>query len=84
MAESGVETDGGLERRTYAAPAIINIFLPGVGQMMKGQVGVGILILLVVILGWFSFALVFPPIVAVLVQIWSIASAYRNPAKEPS
>jgi len=64
--------------KTYTAPAIVNVFLPGVGQMMKGQVFGGLLILIVVAVGYAMFALVVPILVALVLHIGSIVTAYKK------
>ncbi len=69
------------QKTTYAGPAIVNIFLPGVGQMMKGQVGSGLLILIAVIICALLSWLVVPGIIGTIIWIWAIISAYTKPAK---
>lgn len=63
----------------YGVPAILSFFVPGLGQLIKGQVGRGILIFL----GWlFSFALIITiigAIVPLIIYIWQIFDAYNKP-----
>lgn len=62
----------------YGVPALLSFFIPGLGQMIKGQVGKGILILL----GWiFSFVLIVTGIgiiVPIIIWVWQIADAYNS------
>ena len=69
MTQSGEQTG-------YTAPAIVNLFFPGVGQMMKGEVGRGIGFLIGAIVGYFIFV-----VPGLAVHIWSIVDAYRRPAR---
>ncbi len=61
-----------------AAPAIVNLFIPGVGQMMKGETAKGILFLL----GCFISAMLMIVIIGFLlfpvIYIWSIVDAYQG------
>lgn len=64
----------------YGVPAILSFFLPGLGQLVKGQTKRGILIFL----GWlFSFILIITIIGAVvplIIYLWQIIDAYNKPA----
>ena len=68
----------GLSSQRYAIPALVNIIFPGVGQMMKGQVGSGIMIFIGVSAGYALTVLGLPAILAFIVHVWSIVSAYRK------
>jgi TM2 domain-containing membrane protein YozV len=62
----------------HGAPALLSFFIPGLGQMVKGEVGKGIGIFF----GWLmSFALILTGIgivVPVIIWIWQIIDAYNN------
>jgi TM2 domain-containing membrane protein YozV len=62
----------------HGIPALLSFFIPGLGQMVKGEVGKRIGILL----GWLiSFVLVLTVIgiaVPVIIWIWQITDAYNN------
>lgn len=64
----------------YGVPALLSFFLPGLGQLVKGQIGKGIGIFI----GWFfSFILILTIIGAVvplIIWIWQIIDAYNSPA----
>jgi TM2 domain-containing membrane protein YozV len=60
----------------YGMPALLSFFIPGLGQLVKGQVGKGILIFLSVVIG--LICLVIP---GVIIWIWQVADAYN---KKPS
>lgn len=57
----------------HGVPAILSLFIPGLGQIVKGQVGKGIVIFFGVILGF--MLLVIP---GVIIWIWQIADAYNK------
>jgi TM2 domain-containing membrane protein YozV len=56
----------------HGVPALLSFFIPGLGQIIKGQVGKGILIFFSVSLG---MLLVVP---GIIIWIWQIADAYNN------
>jgi TM2 domain-containing membrane protein YozV len=56
----------------HGVPALLSFFIPGLGQIIKGQVGKGILIFFGVGLG---MLLVIP---GIILWIWQIADAYNN------
>lgn len=57
----------------YGVPALLSFFIPGLGQMVKGQVGKGILILIGTIIGYCLFV-----IPGLIMHIWAIADAYNK------
>jgi TM2 domain-containing membrane protein YozV len=57
----------------HGIPALLSFFFPGLGQIIKGQVGKGILAFLGVALGLMLFI-----IPGIIVWIWQIADAYNN------
>jgi len=59
--------------QTHGLPALLSFFIPGLGQMVKGQVGKGIVILIITIIGYF---MLFVP--GLIIHIWQIADAYNN------
>lgn len=65
-------------KEKHGVPAILSFFLPGLGQMIKGQVGKGIGIFF----GFaFSLILIFTvigAIVPLIIWIWQIVDAYNN------
>ena len=60
-------------RHDPTVAALLSLFLPGVGQMYKGEVGVGIAFLVGTIIGYLSC--VFPGIV---LHIFSIINAAQR------
>lgn len=54
-------------------PALLSLFIPGLGQIVKGQTGRGIAILVGTIIGYFIFV-----IPGLIIHIWQIADAYNN------
>jgi TM2 domain-containing membrane protein YozV len=59
--------------RKHGVPALLSFFIPGLGQIVKGQVGKGILAFFGVGLG--LFMLVIP---GVIIWIWQIVDAYND------
>lgn len=57
----------------HGVPAVLSFFIPGLGQLVKGQVGKGILIFIGVAIG-----LVFLVVPGVIIWIWQIVDAYNN------
>ena len=57
----------------HGIPALLSFFIPGLGQMVKGQVGKGILAFIGVGLG--IVMLVIP---GVMIWIWQIVDAYND------
>jgi TM2 domain-containing membrane protein YozV len=61
-----------------AVSLIISFFLPGVGSMVNGNVGTGIAILILYIVGWaLSFVLIGIPL-AIGAWIWGLIDAYQG------
>ncbi len=60
-------------RQSHGVPALLSFFIPGLGQIVKGQVGKGILILIGFFIG--LAALVLP---GVIIWLWQIVDAYNN------
>jgi TM2 domain-containing membrane protein YozV len=56
----------------HGVPALLSFFIPGLGQIVKGQVGKGILIFIGVGLG---LLLIIP---GIIIWIWQIIDAYNN------
>jgi TM2 domain-containing membrane protein YozV len=62
-----------VSNQKHGIPALLSFFIPGLGQIVKGQVGKGILIFFGVRIG-----LMFLVIPGVIIWIWQIADAYNN------
>lgn len=60
-------------KQTHGVPAILSFFIPGLGQIIKGQAGKGILIFIGVIVGLVMFV-----VPGVLIWLWQIVDAYNN------
>jgi TM2 domain-containing membrane protein YozV len=65
--------DATMSKQKHGVPALLSFFIPGLGQIVKGQAGKGILIFFGVGIG---FVLLFIP--GIIVWIWQIADAYNN------
>ena len=60
-------------KQTYGLPALLSFFLPGLGQIIKGQVVKGIFVFIGVGIG-----LIFLVIPGILIWIWQIKDAYSD------
>jgi TM2 domain-containing membrane protein YozV len=67
--------------RSKAVGALLSVFIPGLGSMVNGNVGIGVTILILNIVGWFlAFALIGIPIV-IGTWIWGLIDGYLSPQK---
>jgi len=57
--------------------ALCNIFIPGLGQLVQGRLLPAILFFLVTVVGYATWWLIFPAVVAGLVHLWSIIDAAK-------
>lgn len=58
--------------KKHGAPALLSFFIPGLGQIVKGEVGKGIFIFIGVGIG---SLLIIP---GVIIWVWQIADAYNS------
>ncbi len=65
-------------KQTYGLPALLSIFVPGLGQLIKGQILKAFLIWAVG--GVISFLLVWTMVVPFLIWAWNVYDAYNSPA----
>jgi TM2 domain-containing membrane protein YozV len=59
--------------QSHGVPALLSFFIPGLGQIVKGQAGKGILIFIGFFIGLVAFV-----IPGVILWIWQIIDAYNN------
>ncbi len=57
----------------HGLPALLSFFIPGLGQLVKGQVGKGVIIFIGTAIG---LALLVIP--GIIIWIWQIIDAYNN------
>lgn len=57
----------------HGVPAILSFFVPGLGQLVKGQIGRGVLIFFLTLFGFALFA-----IPGLIIHIWQIVDAYNK------
>lgn len=60
-------------KQNHGVPAILSFFIPGLGQLVKGQVGKGILIFIGFFIGLAMFVLP-----GVIIWLWQVVDAYNN------
>lgn len=65
-------------KQTYGVPALISFFIPGLGQLVKGQILKAFLIW--ALGGVVGFLLAWTLIVPFLIWAWNVYDAYNDPA----
>ncbi|ALD22742.1 hypothetical protein [Hymenobacter sp. DG25A] len=65
-------------KKTYGLPALLSLFVPGLGQLIKGQFLKAFLIWAVG--GTISFLLYWTLIVPFVIWAWNVYDAYNDPA----
>jgi TM2 domain-containing membrane protein YozV len=64
--------------KSPAASVLLSLFIPGLGSMVNGNVGVGVAILILNIVGWIlAIALIGIPL-AIGTWIWGLVDAYQS------
>ncbi|MDP2217769.1 MAG: hypothetical protein Q8J68_10845 [Methanolobus sp.] len=66
------------EKRTYGVPALLSFFVPGLGQIVKGQVLKAIIIWLALGISWLLQFILIGFILLPLIWLWQIYDAYNN------
>lgn len=69
----GTKTQSTDRQKNGGIPAILSLFLPGLGQMAKGQTSRGLGIFISTMLGY--CCLVIP---GFILHVWNVADAYQN------
>ncbi|GGG52710.1 hypothetical protein [Hymenobacter glacieicola] len=65
-------------KTTYGLPALLSVFVPGLGQLVKGQILKAILIW--ALGGVVGFLLAWTLVVPFLIWAWNVYDAYNDPA----
>jgi TM2 domain-containing membrane protein YozV len=58
--------------------AVLSFFVPGLGQIYNGQIGKGLFLVLLAVLGWFLSAVVVGVLILLPVWIYAIYDGYRT------
>ncbi|MDK2912659.1 MAG: hypothetical protein PWR29_1616 [Methanolobus sp.] len=66
------------ENRTHGIPALLSFFVPGLGQIVKGQVIKAILIWIALGTSWLLQFLLIGFILLPIIWLWQIYDAYNN------
>jgi TM2 domain-containing membrane protein YozV len=66
----------------YGMPALLSFFIPGLGQIVKGQVGKGVGILLGYFFSWILIITIIGAVVPLIIWVWQIYDAYNSPASQ--
>lgn len=62
----------------HGFPALVSFFLPGFGQLIKGQIGKAILIILGMIMSFLLITAIIGIITMPILWIWNVYDAYNN------
>ncbi|WP_026968214.1 hypothetical protein [Algoriphagus terrigena] len=65
-----------MERQKHGIPALVSLFIPGLGQLIKGDILKGILIWLIG--GVLTFFFWWTVIVPAIIYIWNVYDAYNS------
>ena len=65
-------------KEKHGIPALLSFFIPGLGQLIKGQVGKGIGIFFGFLLSLTLMITIIGTIVPIIIWIWQILDAYNN------
>jgi TM2 domain-containing membrane protein YozV len=66
------------EKKTYGVPALLSFFVPGLGQIVKGQVVKAVVIWLALGISWLLQFVLIGFILLPLIWLWQIYDAYNN------
>ncbi len=61
----------------HGVPAIFSFFVPGLGQIVKGDIAKGILFFVLFLLSVMSIVVLIGIILAPVIWLWSIVDAYN-------
>ncbi|MDG6244126.1 MAG: hypothetical protein QCH31_07000 [Methanolobus sp.] len=64
--------------RTYGIPALLSFFIPGLGQIIKGDIFKAIGIWVVLGISWLLQIILIGYLLGFIVWIWQIYDAYNN------
>lgn len=62
----------------HGFPAVLSALVPGVGQIVKGEVGRGLLIIAGTILGFLLMILLIGFVLTPILYVWQIYDAYNR------
>lgn len=65
-------------KQTYGVPALLSFFMPGLGQIIKGQIGKGILIFIGHIISGLLILVLIGLVTTPILFIWNIYDAYNS------
>lgn len=66
------------EKKTYGVPALLSFFVPGLGQIVKGQVVKAVAIWLALGISWLLQFVLIGFILLPLIWLWQIYDAYND------
>jgi TM2 domain-containing membrane protein YozV len=66
------------ENKTYGVPALLSFFIPGLGQLIKGELFKAIGIWVVLVISAILQFILIGYLIGFIVWIWQIYDAYNN------
>lgn len=66
------------ENKTHGVPALLSFFIPGLGQLIKGQIFKAIGIWIGLIISGLLASILIGLITTPLIWVWQIYDAYKN------
>ena len=66
------------ENGTHGVPALLSFFVPGLGQIIKGEIFKAIGIWVGLLIGWLLTFVLIGFILVPLIWLWQIYDAYNN------
>ena len=66
------------KKEVYGVPALLSLFIPGLGQIVKGQVAKGILIMIASFVAVLLCLVLIGFVLYPIIWIWSIYDAYQD------
>ena len=65
------------KKEVYTAPAVVSLFFPGAGQIMKKEVGKGLLLMFSYLIAITSMLIIIGFFITPVLYVWIIYDAYN-------
>ncbi|WP_406662149.1 hypothetical protein V7O66_05935 [Methanolobus sp. ZRKC3] len=66
------------DKKTYGVPALLSLFVPGLGQIVKGEIFKALGIWTALVISWFLTFILIGFITTPIIYLWQIYDAYNN------
>ncbi|MEU4192585.1 hypothetical protein AB0E69_11835 [Kribbella sp. NPDC026611] len=67
-----------VKAKSPGVAAVLSFLWPGLGQIMNGDIGIGILMMVLVVIAWLSLMILIGVVLLPALYIWSIVDAYSK------